>query len=313
MQRVFITGGTGFVGAAVARQLVERGAEVALLVRPGSRPWRLGATLERATVVTGVLDDPSTYEAGIARFAPDTVMHLGWHGVARGRRDDVAQIEVNVVGSVGLLLAAAAAGCRHFIGAGSQAEYGACPERIHEDRPLRPASAYGAAKATTFRLLGELAPRHGVRFAWLRLFSVYGPRDDLDTLVSALVAQLLRRGRPALTAGTQVWDLVHVDDAAAAFLATAVARAEGAMNVGSGAARPLVETITMIRDMIDPALPLGLGEIASAPHAITWLEPDIDRIRRLTGWRPRIGIEAGLRDTIEWHRAQAAHAGRDDA
>ena len=215
MNRAFVTGASGFIGAAVARRLVAEGVPTAVLLRPTSQPWRLGDSLRNLTVIEGAFHEPAGYEAALADFAPDTVFHLAWQGVGRSRRDDPEQVRINVPGTIDLFLAAVRAGAKSFIAAGSQAEYGPSDRRIDEGHPTHPASLYGAAKLASLTLLERLAAAHAVRLAWLRVFSVYGPQDDEGTLLGSLVPRLLAGERPAVTSGTQLWDYLHVDDAAA--------------------------------------------------------------------------------------------------
>lgn len=304
MNRVFMTGATGFVGAAVARQLVLEQIETAVLIRPKSDSWRLGDSIRRLTVLEGTLEDPATYESALNDFGADTVIHLGWQGTAGASREDPAQVRVNVVGSVELFLAAARAGCRNFIGAGSQAEYGPSTNRIYEDQVVEPRTLYGAAKLATLTILRTLAEQHAIRLAWLRLFSAYGPQDNPRTLISYVTSELLAGRRPAVTTCDQIWDYLYVDDVAEAFLAAARSKASGILNVGSGDARSLRETLELLRDLIDPSLQIGFGEARQPPHAIRRLEPDVSRISRETGWSPSTSITAGLRCTVEWHQEQ---------
>ncbi len=312
MNRVFVTGASGFIGAAVTRQLVAQGVPTAVLLRPTSRPWRLGDSLRNLTVIQGAFHEPAGYAAALSAFAPDTIFHFAWHGVGRARRDDPEQVRVNVPGTIDLFLAAARAGARSFIAAGSQAEYGPSDCRIDEGHPTHPASLYGAAKLATLTLLERLAAAHDVRLAWLRVFSVYGPQDDESTLVSMLIRRLLGHERPAVTSGTQRWDYLHVDDAAAAFLAVARSDAAGVFNVGAGVAPPLHDSIALVRDLIDPSLEIGFGEVAAGPGAINRLEPDVSRLRATTGWSPGISLEDGLRATIEWQRERSDLEVADD-
>lgn len=302
MNRAFVTGASGFIGAAVARRLVAEGVPTAVLLRPTSHPWRLGDSLPHLTVIEGSFHEPAGYEAALADFAPDTVFHLAWHGVGRSRRDDPEQVRINVPGTIDLFLAAVRAGAKSFIAAGSQAEYGPSDRRIDEGHPTRPGTLYGAAKLATLMLLERLAAAHAVRLAWLRVFSVYGPQDDEGTLLGSLVPRLLAGERPAVTSGTQLWDYLHVDDAAAAFLAVARSAAAGVFNVGAGVAPPLRDSITLVRDLIDPALEIGFGEVPLGPGAVTRLEPDVCRLKAATGWSPRVLLADGLRSTIEWQR-----------
>jgi len=302
VNRVFITGASGFIGASVARRLAEEGVPTAVLLRPMSNPWRLGDTVRDLTVIEGAFHEPAGYAAALADFAPDTVIHLAWHGVGRGHRDDPAHVRINVVGTVDLFHAAVQAGARSFITAGSQAEYGISSRRIDEGHPTQPITLYGAAKLATLTLLEQLSAVHAVRLAWLRVFSVYGPGDDEGTLISSLIRSLLAGERPAVTSGAQTWDYLHVDDAAAAFLAVARSGAAGVFNVGAGVAQPLHDTIVLVRDLIDPALEIGFGEVPLGPSAVMRLEPDVGRLRHATSWAPRIKLEDGLRTTIAWHR-----------
>jgi UDP-glucose 4-epimerase len=302
VKRVFVTGASGFIGAAVARQLVAQGIPTAVLLRPMSEPSRLGDSLRKLTVIEGSFHEPVSYTSALAEFAPDTVFHLAWYGVGRSQRDDPEQVRVNVPGTLDLFLACRQAGARSFIAAGSQAEYGPSDRRIDEEHPTHPVTLYGTAKLATLVILKRIAAAHAVRLAWLRLFSVYGPRDDEGTLIGSLVRQLLAGDRPVVTTGTQRWDYLHVDDAAAAFLAVAKSGAAGVFNVGAGVAPPLRDTIALVRDLVDPTLEIGFGEVPLGPGAVTRLEPDVSRLRAVTGWAPRISVEDGLRGTIEWQR-----------
>ncbi|MBL7372666.1 NAD-dependent epimerase/dehydratase family protein, partial [Escherichia coli] len=106
-----------------------------------------------------------------------------------------------------------------FVGMGSQAEYGPVSARLDETVPTRPTTVYGAAKLSTALMLERLAEADGLSFAWLRLFSSYGPKDDLSWLIPYMARRLLAGERPALTPGEQIWDYIYVEDAAAAVAA----------------------------------------------------------------------------------------------
>jgi len=189
-----------------------------------------------------------------------------------------------------------------MVGVGSQAEYGWANGSLSETAPTYPTTLYGAAKLATGIVLERMASLGGARFAWLRLFSSYGPGDDPQWLIQYVARQLLVGKRPALTTAKQLWDYIHVDDAATAIVAAMDRRLHGFYNLGSGVARRLDEILLLLRDMIDPELQLGFGELPHAKDQIWHLEADIGKLKEATGWRPMIDLEAGLGTVLDWLR-----------
>jgi nucleoside-diphosphate-sugar epimerase len=303
--KVLVTGASGFIGSAVALDLAARGHEVGVLLRERSNVWRLGNAIDGMRRLEADLTRSAEVAAAVRDFAPEAVAHLAWSGVANHDRNDWRQAQ-NVTQAAALLEAAVAAGAKHFVACGSQAEYGPRPERIVESAPLRPTTAYGGAKVATFQLLQPLCAVHGVRFAWARFFSTYGPRDEPHWMIPQLIGRLLRGERPALTEGIQRWDYLHVRDAAHAVTRLVeTPAATGAFNVGSGSPVTVRRIAEMIRDHAAPGAPLGFGEVAYRPDQVMHLEADNARLRDATGWAPRIAIEDGLRDTVAWFREHA--------
>ena len=308
MNRVLVTGGAGFVGSRVVHRLVEQGREVALLLRETTDPRRLADVIGRCIVFRGDLSHLEALRAPLQAFAPEGVLHLAWEGVKGADRNHPIQLS-NVTTSLDLFRLTGEIGCANFVGLGSQAEYGLLAGRIDERGPTRPTTIYGAAKLATGCVLERAAAAAGRPFAWLRLFSSYGPDDDPGWMIPYLIRTLLAGECPRLTKGEQVWDYVHIDDVADAILAALDAGALGIFNLGSGEARPLREIVELLRDAIDPALPLGFGEVDYRPDQVMHLEADIGALCATTGWAPQVTLEEGLAGTIEWHRAARAAAG----
>lgn len=304
--RILVTGATGFVGSALVRHLVATGHDVAALVRPSSRrSWRLESLGSELRLIEG---DLASLPAGSIRaFAAEGVAHLAWSGVSNRDRNDPIQVG-NIRQAADLFSLVADSGCSAFVGLGSQAEYGPCSGAVATDAPTNPTTLYGECKLATGRILARMAEHHPhkPRFGWLRLFSSYGPGDEAYWMIPGLILQLLRRQVPPLTLGEQRWDYIHVDDAARAISSVLTSsQASGVFNLGSGTAMPLASTIRTIRDLIDPALPLGFGQVPYRPDQVMHLEADISRLTELTGWTPRVLLADGLRQTVEWYRDNA--------
>jgi UDP-glucose 4-epimerase len=113
--------------------------------------------------------------------------------------------------------------------------------------------------------------------------------------------------RRPLTGGAQAWDYLYIEDTAEALCQAAVNDgAHGVYNLGAGEAYPIRSLVERIRDLIDPALPLGFGELPYLPDQSMHLQADIHRFQNATGWSPEVSLEAGLKSTIAWYRANRA-------
>ncbi|UPK38603.1 NAD(P)-dependent oxidoreductase [Bradyrhizobium sp. 186] len=299
--RIFVTGATGFLGSYVAEDLVAQGHDVAVLLRPGTRPWRLAPVLDRLTVIEGALDDPAALGTGLHSFAPDAVVHMAWRGVGNSERNSGDQAR-NIVDAVELAELAAEAGATIFLGAGSQAEYGPYDRAIAESDVARPTTLYGIAKLASGLMTERRCAERELRFAWLRIFSTYGPKDGEAWLIPNLIRTLRADGHMALTACEQRWGFLHARDAAAAVrLVLGSPVAQGVYNLGSPDAPQLRDTVMRLHELIG-AGELGFGEVPYRPDQVMVLAANMARLEAL-GWRPMVGLDQGLRETLAWHEA----------
>jgi UDP-glucose 4-epimerase len=303
--RLFITGASGFVGAAALSAALQAGHQVAAPVRPGSLAQRLAPFEGQYLRLSLDLRDAAGVATAMAEFRPDAVLHLAWWGVTNSARFDRRQVTDNIEAACALTEAAAASGARAFVGVGSQGEYGA-GSTMGEDTLPRPTSLYGASKVSALFLTRQLAEQAGMRHAWLRLFSVYGPGDNDAWLIPMLITEMLAGRRPRTTLGTQAWDWLYIDDVARAILAAAATpTAEGVFNLGSGRAVSVRAVVERIRDLAAPGMELVFGEISFRPDQVMHMQANISRLTAATGWTPQIAIEEGLATTVAWYRARA--------
>lgn len=303
--RIFLTGAAGFVGSATLRRALAGGHEILASIRPGEAAPRLAAYEGDYTRVEVDLRDREALSSELIAARADCVIHCAWSGVGNAQRFDRRQITDNVEASCALVEAAATAGVATYVGMGSQGEYGA-GNPMSEDGLPTPTTLYGAAKVASLFLTRQLAAQAGMRHAWLRLFSTYGPFDNDGWLIPMLITEMLAGRRPKTTLGTQCWDYLHVDDVADALIAAAVTQAEGVFNLGSGQAIAVRSIVEMIRDMAAPEMELVFGEIQFRPDQVMHMQADTARLRAATGWAPRIGMREGLAGTITWHRETRA-------
>lgn len=298
--RFFITGAGGFIGSNVVKVLLSAGHTVAYLRRPGSNSSRLGYL---DLIPIDVDDDKSKFrpeeQEKLNEFCPDAVVHLGWIGVGNGARNNSEQLE-NISMSINVLTAASKAGARHFIGFGSQAEYGPCEGKISEQQTLRPTTVYGAAKASAGIITEVLAKQLAMEFSWIRVFSTYGPGDAPYWMIQDVASKLIRGQVPELTLGTQKWDYLFVEDAARAVCAVSASPyGLGTVNLGSGSAPSIREIVEVLRNIISPDIELDFGAVPFREDQVMHLEADISKLCSETGWMPIVSLPEGLSRTVE--------------
>ena len=296
-----VTGPTGAIGTALCGLLAESGIRVYAVVRPGSK------RAEHLRSITGVtLAECDAAQLGLLPEripSADAFFHLAWaKTTGQGRNDMGAQIR-NIQYTIDAVHAAHMLGCKVFVGAGSQAEYGRVEHALTPDTPCFPENGYGMAKLCAGQMSRTECEALGIDHIWPRILSVYGPFDGENAMIPQVIRKLLAGKTPALTAGEQIWDYLYAGDAAEALYRLALTgRAGEIYPLGSGCAQPLRAYIEALRDAIDPSLPLGFGEVPYGSKQVMHLEADVTALKRDTGFESRTAFETGIRETIEYVR-----------
>ena len=306
--RAVITGATGTVGMALIRRCMASGIETAVLVNPESTRLDRLPDDPLVKIVKCSLSDFSSADAhslGLdASSGKESAMfHLAWAGTFGDARNDRALQEQNARYADDAASLAARLGCSVFVGAGSQAEYGRVSGTLSAATPCNPENEYGRAKLKASQTTRKICRKMGIRHVWPRILSIYGPYDGERTMIMSLISSLLSGQKPALTKGEQMWDYLYADDAGDAMLKLAESGRDGTIYpIGSGRARPLREYIEIIRDIIDPALELGFGEVPYSDRQVMHLRADISELKRDTGFEPSVSFTEGAERTVEWVR-----------
>lgn len=304
--RALVTGASGFIGRRLCRRLAAAGARVYGSSRTGELA---GDELEGRS--TGDLADTGFARRLVEEARPDVLFHLASR--VTGSREPEAVLptfQANLASTVNLLLAAREAGCRRLVLAGSMEEPEPAPGGVN----AVPASPYAAAKGAASAYAAMFHALYGLAVVTARIFMVYGPgQRDLEKLVPYTVLALLRGERARFSSGRRPVDWIYVDDVVDGLIALAAAPGvEGErLDLGSGeltTVREVVERLAAIAGPAASAASLAFGELADRP-----LEPSpgagVERTRELTGWRPAVGLDDGLRRTFEWYR-EALREGR---
>ena len=301
IQTAVVTGPTGAIGIALCEKLLRENVTVYAVCRPGSSRIKDLPKAAALHVVECDAKELATLPQKMEGVSVDAFFHFAWaHTIGQGRNDMPAQIE-NIQSTIDAVRAAKALGCQVFLGAGSQAEYGRVEGLLKSDTPAFPENGYGMAKLCAGQMSRVEAKALDIDHVWVRILSVYGPHDGPMTMISGTIRKLLAGERPALTAGIQRWDYLYAGDAADAFYLAACHGRNGAVDpLGSGQAIPQKDYIIQMRDAIDPALPLGLGEVPYGPLQVMHLQADISALQADTGFVPKTPFAEGIRRTMDW-------------
>lgn len=303
-----VTGGAGFIGSHLVTALVAGGERVRVLdnFATGKRE-NLAHCLDRIELIEGDIRDLQSCRQACAGV--DFVLHQAALGsVPRSIEDPLTSHEVNITGTVKMLLAAHEAGVKRFVYAASSSSYGDHPSLPKiEERIGNPLSPYAVTKYAD-ELYARVWHRcYGLETVGLRYFNVFGPRQDPYSHYAAVIPKFvsaLRRGEsPTINGdGEQTRDFTFVANAVEAnLLACHVPEAVGEVfNVACGERTSLNRLYATLQDLLSTAIPPSYGP--PRPGDVRDSLADIGKAQRILGYSGAIRLDEGLRRSIDWYR-----------
>jgi nucleoside-diphosphate-sugar epimerase len=304
MTRVLLTGARGFVGRQIANALAKLDFEIHAVSSTGSDPSIPAHGWHQVNLM-----DSGATDALLRDVKPSHLVHAAWdttHGAYWTSDANYAWVSA----SLGLLEAFQAAGGRRLVVLGSCAEYdwrfGYCSEDV---TPLNPGHPYGVCKVSLFRLCEAYCRTHNISMAWPRLFLLYGPHEDTKRLVPSVINALLAGNEAVCTDGTQIRDMMHVEDVGGAVAALCASDVTGAVNIGTGNPVSLSEVVKEIAKQIGRSDLLRLGALPSRPDDPPLLVADTGKLYREVGFQPRHDLSSGIAEAIAFWRNELADAG----
>lgn len=300
MTKAIVTGPTGAIGVALINELIKHNIFVYAVCHKNS--------LRKSNIPSHALVSLVECDLDELKKLPDLIQsdcdifyHFGWMAtIGDGRNDTDLQLQ-NVRYTLDAVNVAHQLKCQRFIGAGSQAEYGRVEGTLTPNTPTFPENGYGTAKLCAGQLSRIRCQQLGIEHIWTRVLSVYGPYDGSRTMISSTIRTLLAGEKPSLTKGIQKWDYLYSRDAANAFYLLGKYGISGKTYcIGSGQTMELQKYIEILRDQINPLLPLGLGEIPYEAKQVMHLEANISDLQEDTGFVPQYSFEKGIQETIQW-------------
>jgi UDP-glucose 4-epimerase len=308
--RVLVTGGAGFIGNEVTRQLIASGATVTVVdnFRNGKRENLADIQSDRLTVEAADIRDTDA----MARLlkGQDLVLHLACLGVRHSIHAPLENHEVNATATLNLLELARAAKVKRFANVSSSEIYGtARTAPMTEDHPQYPMTVYGAAKLAGERYTDAYWKTYGFPTTVIRPFNAFGPRSHHEGDSGEVIPKFMLRamaGKPLIVHGDglQSRDFTFVADTARGIIAagTHPATVGETINLGSGQD----VTIKALAELIARTLPgknINVEYGPDRPGDVRRLLADSTKAQRLIGFQPQTSLQHGLELLRDWYQA----------
>lgn len=293
------------IGLAFIRTCIEHETDVYVLVRKGSRHAARLPENVRIHVVEGDLGNLSHLDISDIPKC-DAFFHFGWLGTTRDQRQDTDLQEKNIQITLETISLASVLGCRTYIGAGSQAEYGPVSQLpTGPETKTEPVIAYGISKLASCRLGRIKAQALGLNFIWIRIFSIFGPCEMQGTMLRGVLPSMLRGEPCSLTLGMQKWDFLYASDAGNAFYkageyAESLEHESKIYCLGSGDDRTLRSYIEEMKQVLHSDSELRFGAVPYNGSVPVGIRADIHSLIKDTGWEPEVSFADGIIKEAEW-------------
>lgn len=302
VNRVLVTGASGFLGRPCVAALAARGFEVHGTGRGAPPQGLTGLRWHAADLL-----NKSQRRELLRQLRPTHLVHLAWEarpGQYRDSPDNPAWAEA----SLDLLDRALAIGTERIIGIGTCFEYGASSGPCSEAMICHPLNGYGRAKLSVAEGFAAAASI-GAGAAWGRVFIPFGPGEQAAKLIPSLIRSLAAGREFDCSHGQQVRDFIFIEDLAGAIAAVLESELTGVVNLASGEPRSLRSVVTHFARLLgaEDRIRYGARE-ASGLDAEPMIIADVSRLQRETSWVPSIGWEEGAGRTVAWWQGRSEDA-----
>ena len=298
MKSIIITGATSFIGIHLINELLSKDIKIYAVVRPGTHKIGLLPRTAKVNLVIAGMDDYNKLRNYIKETC-DCFVHLAWNGTRGADRMNSDLQAQNYEYAMDAINSSIHLGCRTFIGAGSQAEYGVYNYQISEETICHPNTEYGKQKLKFFEDASILSMHNDLHYKEPRFFSLYGPGDYEGTMVISTIKKMLRNDRCEFTESKQMWDYLYIADAVNGIIKLMDNDcADGAYNFGYGSSRTLKSYIEDIYRITGSKSEMLFGVIPYPKTGMVSIQPCIDKMKRETGWIPKTAFDKGIKNIM---------------
>jgi len=302
MKTVLLTGATGFLGSHIAEKLLKNGNKVIALKRSTSNLWRCNAFIDKIQWLD--YDNLNEIESVIINLRPEILIHAAWNGVSAVDRDNLSKQDRNVSFLDSLFEIIKKTNISKIISLGSQAEYGNFEGSIDENFELNPKTAYGSSKVKVLALLKSFAEQNNIEWYWIRLFSIFGPREGGDWLIPVTINNLVEQKEMMLTSCEQKYDYLFVKDFVSGIykVVNCASDFSGVYNLSSNNSIKIKDLLLNIEIRLTPNKNLLLfGKLPYRANQVMNMLGNSNLFYKTFNFKPVYSINDGLNETIDYY------------
>lgn len=300
MKKVIITGANGFIGTALCKELTSQGVQVIAVIRNKESNISGIFNLPNLKIVYCDLSEFYHLDDYISDRGADALYHLAWTGSSGVLRGNINVQLNNIKYTCDAVKSCAKMNCKKFILASSIMEY-EIKTMMETDAAPGINTLYSSAKVSADYMARTIAASCGVAYLRAVISNVYGPGETSPRLINSSLRKMLSGEHCAFSAGEQLYDFVYITDASKMFVAIGeMGIPNKTYYIGSMNPKPLKDFLCEMRDLVDPAIEIGLGELPFHGVSLTYQEFDIHAVKKDTGFLPSISFTEGIKRTVDW-------------
>jgi UDP-glucose 4-epimerase len=307
--KALVTGGAGFIGSNIVGRLLADGHQVTVLDNLSSGYRKNLDPYREAHFIEGDIRDAADVERAVENA--EVIFHLAASvGNKRSIDHPLVDAETNVLGTLKVLEAARKAGVRKIVASSSAGIFGELRTLpIREDHPVEPDTPYGSTKLCMEKECLAYAKLYPMEAVCLRYFNVYGPNQRFDAYGNVIPIFVFKalQGEPITIFGDgeQTRDFINVQDVVQANLKAASSKGvSGAFNISSGTRITVNRLVDLLR--VVGGLTVRAETGPHRPGDVRHSLADISAAQSAIGFEPKIGMEEGLKEYVEWARSEVA-------
>lgn len=298
---ILVTGGTGFIGSHLLEELLNQKRKCILLKRSFSNTWRIDEIIENENLIIKDVDKENLSDI-FSQYNIKGIFHLATFYERAHKSEEISEmIDSNINFPTQLLENAINNNVKFFINTGTFSEYDLDSSPISEDSKIEPFNLYSATKTSFECILKFYNDKHDLKCATLKLFTPYGPKDDVNKITPYLINKSINKEEILIKSPEKKLDFIYVKDIVDAFISIMENISEfedyESFNLGTGVGTNLKDVLDIIEAYLGKNENISYGSLEDNQ---VWCSNK--KIKDKINWHPKIKLEDGIKYTIDYYK-----------